>query len=321
MSLLYFANLLTCTNRVEAFRRAIEEEVRPGDRVLEVGSGLGTFAFFAARAGAERVVAVDSGAVIHVSETLAAGNDLSDRVEFVRGSLPGVELSGEFDVVIYEDFRTNFLDRPTVEMLRDIQEHHMAEGARMIPGAVRLGLAPVHSESVHSETFPLDASGYDHFDLDWSEIRPLLANTPRRVSLNPDDLLGDARYGPRLVLKPLPRADDLCVEGSWTVEEGRVVRALVLWFELGLHGDEWLSNAPRLEAEPWGQWLLPVDPPLELSPGETLEASAWRESILEGVPGFSVWECRAGDRVRRGHEFAGTPMGLPDLAPGDPDHR
>ena len=283
-------------------------------------SGLGTFAFFAARAGAGGVVAVDSEAVIHVAETLAMGNGLADRVEFVRGSLPGVELSGEFDVIIYEDFRTNLLDRETVDMLRDIQGRHMVEGARMIPGAARLGLATVHSESVHLETFPLEVGGYERFGLDWSMIRPFLANTPRKVNLTPDDLLCGAVYRSRLPLKPVPRAEDLRVEGLWIVEDGGVVCALVIWFELALHGEEWFSNAPRVEGEPWGQWLLPIDPPLQLSAGQKLEASVWRESVEDGVPGFAAWECRVGDEIRCGHEFAGTPVGLQDLVPNGPGH-
>lgn len=319
MSLLYYANLLVCENRIEAFRRAIIAGVRPGDRVLEIGSGLGTFAFFAARAGAASVVAVDSETVIHVAETLALANDLADQVEFVRGSLPGTELDGEFDVVIYEDFRTNFLDRETVEMLRDIQNRHMAEGARMIPGAARLGLAPVHAESVHLETFPMDVTGYDRFGLDWSVIRTFLANTPRQVSLTPDHLLGDAAYGARLPLKPVPRAEHLGVTGSWIVEAGGVVCALVLWFELELQEGRWLSNAPREDAEPWGQWLLPVDPPIVVAAGQKLEATVLRESVASGVPGFTSWECRVGDQVRRGHEFAGIPVGLEDLVATGPD--
>lgn len=319
MSLLYYANLLNTPNRVEAFRRGIEEVVRPGDRVLEIGAGIGTFAFFAARAGAKRVVAVDSESVIHIAETIALGNGLADRVEFVRGSFPGVELSGEFDVVIYEDFRTNLMDRETAEMLRGVQERYMAEGARMIPGAARLGVAPVHTESVHLETFPLELAGYERFDLDWSTLRPFLANTPRKVGLGPNDLLGSAIYGPRLPLMPVPAAEDLGVVGSWIVEDGGVVCALALWFELELYADEWLSNAPRGVEEPWGQWLLPIDPPLVLAPGQELDASVWRESLENGAPGFTAWECRVGDQVRRGHEFAGTPCGLQDLVPGGGD--
>lgn len=319
MSVSYYASLLAFNNRIEAFQRGIAEAVRPGDRVLDVGTGLGTFAFFAARSGAERVVAVDADPVLHLAETVAMANGLADKVEFVRGSAPGVLASGEFDVVIFEDFPTSLLDGPTFAMLRRLQDEHVSAGGRMVPSAARLCLAPVHSPPSRAETFPMDADGHARFGLDWSAIRPFLANTPRRVALSPDCLRGEAACGPRLPLLPLPRASDLKVEGSWDATEAGTVDGLAIWFELEVHEDGWISNAPRENAEPWGQLLLPVDPPLEVSAAQTVRAAVWREELDDGSPGFMVWECGVGGEVRRGHEFAGKAVGLEDLAPsGEP---
>ena len=62
--------------RTEAFRRAIESVVRPGDVVLDVGAGSGILSLFAARAGAARVYAVERTTVATVAQMLAAANGL-----------------------------------------------------------------------------------------------------------------------------------------------------------------------------------------------------------------------------------------------------
>jgi len=48
----YYLGLLKDKQRIEIFREAISKSVSPGDVVLDLGTGLGTFAFFAAKAGA-----------------------------------------------------------------------------------------------------------------------------------------------------------------------------------------------------------------------------------------------------------------------------
>ena len=313
MSVSYYADLLAYPKRIEAFRRAIQGTVRPSDRVLDVGTGLGTFAFFAAQAGAESVVAVDSDPVLHLAETLAAANGLVDRIRFVRGSLPEVQIEGEFDLIIFEDFPTSLLDHSTFLLLHSLQEAHLASGGQMLPRAARLSIAPVQSCVVRDEVFPL-GEVEERFGIDWSGIRPLLANAPRKVSLGPTDLRGEAFLGPSLPLCPVPKADALRVEGRWEASDPGIIHGLALWFDLEIDQVTWISNAPSLDAEPWGQWLLPLDPPLEVAAGQQIDASVWRESLEDGAPGWLAWECRAGDQRRSGHEFAGRVVGSDDLS-------
>ncbi|MGD2152256.1 MAG: hypothetical protein PVG79_03250, partial [Gemmatimonadales bacterium] len=66
MSTVDYLHFLADTPRVDAFRRAIEASVAPGQLVLDLGTGIGTYAMFAARAGA-RVLAVEHEPVIDVA--------------------------------------------------------------------------------------------------------------------------------------------------------------------------------------------------------------------------------------------------------------
>ena len=138
MSLKYYLGLLQDEDRIEGFRRGIEEAVGEGDRVLDLGSGLGTFAFFAARAGAGRVWAVDEDPVIHVARAVARDNGLLDRIEFVRGRVPEVDLPDDLDVLIFEDFSRRFLDDRVFRLLLAFEETLLARGGRIVPARARL---------------------------------------------------------------------------------------------------------------------------------------------------------------------------------------
>ena len=120
MTMDYYRGMLIQARRIEAFRRCLSSVVQPGDRVLEIGSGLGTYAFFAADAGATKVWAVEGAAVVNVAKTLARVNEYTDRVEFIRGWFPGVEIPERVDVLIFEDYPSRLLDAWTFDFFSKI---------------------------------------------------------------------------------------------------------------------------------------------------------------------------------------------------------
>jgi ribosomal protein L11 methyltransferase len=69
--------------------RALEERLRPGDAVLDLGTGSGILAIAAARLGAERVLALDTDPqAVKAARQNAAANGVASTVEVREDTLP-----------------------------------------------------------------------------------------------------------------------------------------------------------------------------------------------------------------------------------------
>lgn len=92
---------------------AIEEAVRPGDVVLNIGTGV--LAVAAARAGARRVYAVEASDIAEVAGRVFAANGVQDRVTLIPGWSRTVDLPEPVDVLVAatEGRRPPCVDRST----------------------------------------------------------------------------------------------------------------------------------------------------------------------------------------------------------------
>ncbi len=94
-------NCLIDEQRTLAFQRAIQNTVRKGDVVVDMGTGSGILAMFAADAGAKRVYAIEwdrkNFEALKQSFEL---NGYRDRIILIKGDVTKVSLPEKVDVII-----------------------------------------------------------------------------------------------------------------------------------------------------------------------------------------------------------------------------
>jgi len=122
--------------RTDGFRRAIEEVVRPGDIVLDIGTGSGVLAVFAARAGAKKVYAVEASSIAPIARQVFDKSGVGDRVEVIRGWSTQIELPERADVLVTETIGNEPLGERIVDTAFDARRRLLVPGARMIPSRV-----------------------------------------------------------------------------------------------------------------------------------------------------------------------------------------
>jgi SAM-dependent methyltransferase len=278
--------------RTEAFRRAIEVVVRPGDVVLDVGAGSGILSLFAARAGAARVYAVEATSVASVARELAVANGYGDVVQVFQGDAMEIELPEQVDVIVSEWLGGFGIDEGMLVPVIVARDRWLRPGGTMIPRTVTTWTSLVHDRYVgdhigflRSHPYGLDLSLLA--DLSVHEI--IYAGTFRHLAK------ADQRSEPALLWSTDTESVTLDVAQSpheaqvtMKIQKGGTANALALWFNTELAPEVELSVGPGDPHTHWGMTTAPLNAPVDLETGTTVHAKV-RTAMAQPVGTWTRW--------------------------------
>ncbi|WP_158827650.1 hypothetical protein [Streptomyces sp. NRRL S-118] len=227
--------------RNHAYRQAIETAVRPGDLVLDIGTGAGVTALLAARAGGQVFTCESNLHTAFLADRVISANGYGDRITLIPRSstelVVGRDLPGKPDVVTAEIFDCGLIGESALHALEHAHRELISSTTRLVPSGGRLWAQLVESESLH---------GLNHVDVvEGFDLRPFnVASTrgyfPRRIDCHPHTVLApafrlfDFTFGE----PPVPRTRQLTVP----VTRDGIAHAAVMWFELDLGNGITVSN-------------------------------------------------------------------------------
>ena len=138
------AHMVRDAARTPALARAVAKAVRPGDVVVDIGTGLGVLAIAAAKAGAKSVWAidVDAAALAH-AEREAKRQGMGDRITFLHMLSFEATLPRRADVALCETVGSFEFDENILATLSAAKRRLLKRGARIVPAGLELWGAPI----------------------------------------------------------------------------------------------------------------------------------------------------------------------------------
>jgi predicted RNA methylase len=247
----YHEALLRDRPRNEAFRRALARAIRPGARVLDVGSGSGLWAVVAARLGARRVVAVEREPLLRpLIERLVAENGVADRVEIVSRDFRQVELRREFDVVVSETVGSMAFEEDIVPIMLRARDRFLRRGGTLIPSAIVFRAAPVRLFRDLPDPRPLLPSA--------RSLREVVSQIPRPLYFQEYEVLAPAVELDRVDLddRAAGRTELGDVSAAWSLARADHVDGIAVWLSLRLGPRAWLETRG---SGAWSVKLYPIE--------------------------------------------------------------
>lgn len=279
--------MITDRVRMGAYREALEQAVRPGCRVADIGTGTGIFAIIACQLGARRVYAIEPTVSIDVARQVAAENGVADRIEFIPELSTRITLPEPIDVVVADVGGVLPFYEQAIPSLIDARERLLAESGLSIPARDTLRAALVETR----KPYPYDGAALSdpRLGVDMSAATRFAANSWTRDKLSEEELLTDPQSWTTLDYATVTSAD---AHGRLTASVTRegTANAVCVWFDRELIDGIGFSNAPGEPGRIYGQALLPLETPVEVDTGD--DVTVHIEARLVGGDYAWRWDTR-----------------------------
>jgi protein arginine N-methyltransferase 1 len=274
--------LLQDESRTNAFREAIRRVVTPDSVVLDLGTGSGILALFAAEAGARRVFAVDATHSADLASFLTRQLGFADRIQVFHEHSTNVELPERADILVTETLGAFGFDEQILSSVIDARARLLTPDAILIPSRVDLYLVPVDDASIYEQR--VSWWNGKPYGFDFSPLAVFASNILFVGSVGSASFLAP----PAMVIESDLTSVDISGRAHFTAARAGTIYGFTGWFRATLaDGIEVSNEAPGSH---WEHVFLPLQTPIAVEVGTLIDVA------LESHDGLSWrWKGKIGD--------------------------
>jgi len=265
----WHAAMLNDARRNAAFEAAIRRAVRPGMRVLDIGTGTGLLAMMAARAGAGHVTACESvGPLAEAAREIVALNGLAGRITVIHARSTdlalGADMAARAELLIGEIVDAGLLAERILESFADARARLLAPDAAVIPRGATVYAVPVESPEIAAERRVGRVAGFDLTPFNRAIPRIYVQTDLARYDWRP--LTAPAELFSFDFAAALPGPAETRV--TLTPAADGTAHAIAFWFSLALDSETSIATGPYDPPTHWKQAVYALDPPVALKQNE-----------------------------------------------------
>lgn len=256
----------------DAYIDALKEVIRPDSVVLDIGSGSGVWALFAARFGARKVYAVERSAMAEVIVEMADANGHSDVIEVLHLDARDLPALDPAPNVVVSEMLGHFAPDEDQHHLYRLAQRHAQDDAVFIPSSYTVELALADAADFKWEVERLQNYRGIHME-------PLVRRLFNRTHL--------AAHDPSMLLSNEASTSTLASTAarperySCTVQAHKsgVANAIVASFTAQLSPTVRLRTNVTQPKTHWQQTVFPLSPPLAVEAGDDVELTIFPRAV------------------------------------------
>ena len=140
---LYFHEMMIADAvRVDFYHKGIRRYIKPGDIIVDLGTGTGILSFMAAQQNPKKIYAIDHSDLIDVAKKIAEHNNINN-VTFMKINSRDFSPDEKLDVILHEQIGHALFEENMVSNLLDLKKRVLKETGKILPGKFELFLEPV----------------------------------------------------------------------------------------------------------------------------------------------------------------------------------